>query len=102
MTVKMIPDSIGKWFLHCHVNSHMVHGMMALYDVEGKHFFSLTCFGMDKFKFNKISNIFVTEKDRTPIPAIPTISTRGSSFSLSVDVIITIIGLFCAFLRLNE
>jgi hypothetical protein len=35
MTVKMKPDSTGQWLLHCHVNDHMVHGMEALYDVEG-------------------------------------------------------------------
>ena len=33
MTVKMIPDSTGRWLLHCHVNDHMVNGMEALYDV---------------------------------------------------------------------
>ncbi|CAB4018123.1 hephaestin isoform X1, partial [Paramuricea clavata] len=33
MTVKMTPDSVGRWLLHCHVNDHMVHGMEALYDV---------------------------------------------------------------------
>ncbi|XP_028411443.1 hephaestin-like protein [Dendronephthya gigantea] len=36
MTVKMIPDSIGKWLLHCHVNDHMVHGMQVFYDVKEK------------------------------------------------------------------
>lgn len=35
MTVKMTPDSVGRWLLHCHVNDHMVHGMEALYDVAG-------------------------------------------------------------------
>ena len=35
MTVKMTPDSVGRWLLHCHVNDHMVHGMEALYDVKG-------------------------------------------------------------------
>ena len=35
MTVKMTPDSIGTWLLHCHVNDHMVHGMEALYNVGG-------------------------------------------------------------------
>ena len=35
MTVKMTPDSIGTWLLHCHVNDHMIHGMQALYSVTG-------------------------------------------------------------------
>ncbi|KAJ7356225.1 hephaestin-like 1 [Desmophyllum pertusum] len=33
-TVEMIPDSVGVWLLHCHVNDHMVHGMQTLYTVE--------------------------------------------------------------------
>lgn len=37
MTVKMVPDSIGRWLLHCHVNDHMAHGMEALYTVEGRY-----------------------------------------------------------------
>ena len=37
MTVKMVPDSIGRWLLHCHVNDHMVHGMETLYDVIGMY-----------------------------------------------------------------
>ncbi|XP_028410186.1 hephaestin-like protein [Dendronephthya gigantea] len=36
MTVKMVPDSTGRWLLHCHVNDHMAHGMEALYDVTGE------------------------------------------------------------------
>ena len=35
MTVKMIPDNVGKWLLHCHVNDHMSHGMQVFYDVKG-------------------------------------------------------------------
>ncbi|KAL9973401.1 hypothetical protein ACROYT_G019857 [Oculina patagonica] len=32
-TVEMIPDSVGVWLLHCHVNDHMTGGMEALYTV---------------------------------------------------------------------
>ena len=39
-TVEMIPDSVGVWLLHCHVNDHMVGGMQTLYTVSGmSHFF---------------------------------------------------------------
>ena len=37
MTVKMVPDSIGTWLLHCHVNDHMIHGMDTTYIVEGSY-----------------------------------------------------------------
>jgi len=33
-TVDMIPDSPGTWMYHCHVDEHMLAGMMALYKVE--------------------------------------------------------------------
>lgn len=33
-TVEMIPDSVGVWLLHCHVNDHMTGGMEALYTVH--------------------------------------------------------------------
>lgn len=35
-TVEMIPDSIGDWMLHCHVNDHMTGGMETVYSVYGK------------------------------------------------------------------
>lgn len=35
-TVEMIPDSVGVWLLHCHVNDHMVGGMQTLYTVYDK------------------------------------------------------------------
>ena len=35
-TVEMIPDSVGVWLLHCHVNDHMIGGMETLYTVYGK------------------------------------------------------------------
>jgi len=31
----MIPDSIGVWFYHCHVDEHMTSGMVARYEVMG-------------------------------------------------------------------
>ncbi|XP_068726902.1 hephaestin-like protein [Montipora capricornis] len=31
--VEMIPDSTGKWLLHCHVNNHMSGGMQTLFTV---------------------------------------------------------------------
>ena len=34
----MIPDSVGVWLLHCHVNDHMTGGMEALYTVHGKYY----------------------------------------------------------------
>ena len=34
-TVEMIPDSVGVWLLHCHVNDHMTGGMEALFTVDG-------------------------------------------------------------------
>ncbi len=33
-TADMIPDDLGTWMYHCHVDEHMVMGMMALYKVE--------------------------------------------------------------------
>ena len=32
-TVDMIPDNLGIWMFHCHVNDHIDAGMMTLYDV---------------------------------------------------------------------
>jgi len=32
-TVEMIPDSVGDWMLHCHVNDHMTGGMETVYSV---------------------------------------------------------------------
>jgi hephaestin len=33
MVADMVPDNPGTWLYHCHVNDHLVAGMMALYDV---------------------------------------------------------------------
>lgn len=33
-TVDMVPDDPGTWMYHCHVDEHMMMGMMALYKVE--------------------------------------------------------------------
>jgi FtsP/CotA-like multicopper oxidase with cupredoxin domain len=33
-TVDMVPDDVGTWMYHCHVDEHMQAGMMALYKVE--------------------------------------------------------------------
>jgi FtsP/CotA-like multicopper oxidase with cupredoxin domain len=33
-TVDMVPDNIGIWLYHCHVEEHMDMGMTALYKVE--------------------------------------------------------------------
>lgn len=32
-TVDMIPDSVGDWLLHCHVNNHLTGGMETLFSV---------------------------------------------------------------------
>ena len=32
-TVEMIPDAVGTWMLHCHVNIHSTGGMNALFTV---------------------------------------------------------------------
>jgi len=37
-TVEMIPDSVGDWLLHCHVNDHMIGGMETVYSVYGTFF----------------------------------------------------------------
>jgi hephaestin len=29
----MVPDNIGMWMFHCHVDDHMEAGMMAMYEV---------------------------------------------------------------------
>ena len=36
-TVEMIPDSVGDWMLHCHVNDHMTGGMETVYSVYGEY-----------------------------------------------------------------
>jgi len=33
MTSDMVPDDVGTWFYHCHVNDHIAAGMMARYKV---------------------------------------------------------------------
>jgi manganese oxidase len=30
----MVPDNVGTWMYHCHVDEHMAMGMMSLYKVE--------------------------------------------------------------------
>jgi FtsP/CotA-like multicopper oxidase with cupredoxin domain len=30
----MVPDAAGTWLYHCHVNDHILAGMMALYKVN--------------------------------------------------------------------
>ena len=32
-TVEMVPDSVGDWLLHCHVNNHLTGGMQTLFSV---------------------------------------------------------------------
>ena len=32
-TVEMIPDAVGTWMLHCHVNVHLDGGMKTLFTV---------------------------------------------------------------------
>jgi FtsP/CotA-like multicopper oxidase with cupredoxin domain len=32
-TVDMVPDDPGTWLYHCHVNDHIIAGMMALFTV---------------------------------------------------------------------
>jgi len=33
LTADMVPDDVGTWLFHCHVNDHIVAGMQALYTV---------------------------------------------------------------------
>jgi manganese oxidase len=33
ITADMVPDDVGTWLFHCHVNDHIVAGMMSLYTV---------------------------------------------------------------------
>ena len=57
-TVEMIPDSVGVWLLHCHVNDHMTGGMEALYTVHGKYYgMRNTC--IDNNCFNKVNFVCV-------------------------------------------
>ena len=44
-TVEMMPDSVGDWLLHCHVNNHLAGGMETLFSVmeaTGKCSFSIS------------------------------------------------------------
>ncbi len=34
LTADMVPDDVGTWFFHCHVNDHITAGMMATYTVN--------------------------------------------------------------------
>jgi manganese oxidase len=34
MMADMTPDNVGTWLYHCHVNDHILAGMMALYRVK--------------------------------------------------------------------
>jgi FtsP/CotA-like multicopper oxidase with cupredoxin domain len=34
VTADMIPDKVGTWMFHCHVDEHMEAGMMAMYQVQ--------------------------------------------------------------------
>jgi len=33
MAADMVPDNVGTWLFHCHVNEHLEHGMVALFTV---------------------------------------------------------------------
>ena len=33
VTADMVPDNVGTWYFHCHVNDHLIAGMSALYTV---------------------------------------------------------------------
>ena len=33
VTADMVPDKVGTWMFHCHVDDHMKGGMQALYRV---------------------------------------------------------------------
>jgi len=33
VTADMIPDRVGTWMFHCHIDEHMEMGMMAMYQV---------------------------------------------------------------------
>jgi hephaestin len=35
-TADMVPDNIGIWMYHCHVDEHMAMGMMTRYTVEAQ------------------------------------------------------------------
>ena len=34
LTMDMIPDNPGSWLFHCHVNDHILAGMMTAYEVR--------------------------------------------------------------------
>jgi hypothetical protein len=34
VTADMVPDKVGTWMFHCHVDEHMEAGMMAMYQVQ--------------------------------------------------------------------
>ena len=33
VTADMVPDRVGTWMFHCHIDEHMEAGMMAMYQV---------------------------------------------------------------------
>ena len=35
MVANMVPDNAGSWLYHCHVNDHIIAGMVAIYHVAG-------------------------------------------------------------------
>jgi len=51
-TVEMIPDSVGDWMLHCHVNDHMTGGMETVYSVYGNFFCHIIMFGNNRKSIN--------------------------------------------------
>jgi hypothetical protein len=34
VTADMVPDKVGTWMFHCHIDEHMAMGMMAMYQVQ--------------------------------------------------------------------
>ncbi|MBL8929423.1 MAG: multicopper oxidase domain-containing protein [Kineosporiaceae bacterium] len=36
VTADMVPDNVGTWLFHCHVNDHLTAGMVSLYRVEDR------------------------------------------------------------------
>ena len=47
-TVSMIPEAVGTWMLHCHVNVHNTGGMNALFTVLAPTPTSKLCTGMSQ------------------------------------------------------
>ena len=33
ITADMVPDAVGTWMFHCHIDEHMEAGMTAMYEV---------------------------------------------------------------------